>query len=91
MLLCAIAMSAMALDSAPVMTLQRDGITVRVLAISEDESFEAMKPILYATVNSLRTVPQRFTQQQLVLMEITKHNFINGMEEIAAVVSITIS
>lgn len=44
--------------------------------------FEEMKPLLYASANSLRTVPQWFTQQQLLLMEITKQNHVIGMEEI---------
>lgn len=44
--------------------------------------FEEMKPLLYASADSLRTVPQWFTQQQLLLTEITKQNHIIGMEEI---------
>lgn len=44
--------------------------------------WERMKPLLLASAGSLRTVPEWFTQQQLVLMEITRKNHVLGMEEI---------
>ena len=37
---------------------------------------------LDASVASLRTIPEWFTQQQLVLMDITRRNHAIGMEEI---------
>jgi hypothetical protein len=44
--------------------------------------WERMKPLLLASAGSLRTVPEWFTQQQAVLMEITRRNHVMGMEEI---------
>lgn len=45
-------------------------------------AWERLKPVLDASVASLRTVPEWFTQQQLVLMDITRRNHAIGMEEI---------
>jgi len=36
--------------------------------------FEQMTPLLYTSVNSLRTVPQWYTQQQELIMQISRNN-----------------
>lgn len=44
--------------------------------------FPRLKPLLYASAHSLRSVPRWWTQQQLLIMEITRRNHVIGMEEI---------
>lgn len=45
-------------------------------------SFAASRPLLYASAQSLRAIPKWWTQQQQVLMEITRSNHQIGMEQI---------
>jgi hypothetical protein len=55
-------------------------INLNVRAPSAD--FERMKPMLYASSQSLRPVAKWWTQQQLVIMATTKQNHEIGMEDI---------
>ena len=47
-----------------------------------EAKFEQAKPLAYASAQSLRTVPQWFTQSQLLIMQATQRNHVIGMEEI---------
>ncbi len=44
--------------------------------------FEALRPVLYASAHSLRSVPQWWAQQQRLIMDITRRNHEIGMAEI---------
>ncbi len=44
--------------------------------------FASLKPLMYAASGSLRSDPRWWTQQQLIIMEVTRQNHIIGMEEI---------
>jgi len=44
--------------------------------------FDKVKPLLYASAQSLRSVPKWFTQSQMLIMEITRQNHAIGMEQI---------
>lgn len=45
-------------------------------------SFASVKPLLYASAQSFRPVPKWWTQQQQLIMEITRSNHQIGMEQI---------
>lgn len=46
------------------------------------EKFDALRPLLYASAQSLRSVPRWWVQQQAVIMETTRRNHEMGMADI---------